>query len=489
MGIAERLPELASSQKPSSLAAALPFRVVVGSGGVNIEPLSELQKPDDRTLHFGPYGLGGTMRPEDSAEFQQRVVARHQLVPAVADGTRQTFEQLKTIYAYGVLCYDIFTVVHDHALLVFEQALRDRFIHFHRGAVTFAEPRTGREQQITADRYEQVLEFIAGHRRWQLRVGPGGGTVEFNGMLGGLWEWARRAGLVRGQRNRGTERALSNLRNFVAHPTSYHLITPADAANTIADLAEIINHLWGSATPGGRLYPAPTPRTTIALMWSKEGSEVRSVVMAGLPADLTADEDKLSAEDAAQEQDDWTYILVRGVANDWDLLHFDAQYETARFPSEWLWGPGSARDAIAWLRQNQPADDEVEILDRPFLIRFHDDLLYLPQSPGVAAGIPDDDRPGIWYLVRADSPLDAFNHLRQALAGGFGCTTEERCPQCPVEIISAGSWHETMDSLASTGLTVGKREVPDVRVPSRMGGIRCNRILGSGSWDIPDQCC
>ena len=212
-------------------------------------------------------------------------------------------------------------------------------------------------------------------------------------MLGGLWEWARRAGLVRGQRNRGTERALSNLRNFVAHPTSYHLITPADAANTIADLAEIINHLWGSATPGGRLYPAPTPRTTIALMWSKEGSEVRSVVMAGLPADLTADEDKLSAEDAAQEQDDWTYILVRGVANDWDLLHFDAQYETARFPSEWLWGPGSARDAIAWLRQNQPADDEVEILDRPFLIRFHDDLLYLPQSPGVAAGIPDDDRP------------------------------------------------------------------------------------------------
>ncbi len=66
------------------------------------------------------------MRPEDSAEFQQQVVARHELIPAVADGTRQTFEQLKTIYAYGVLCYDIFTVVHDHALLVFEQALRDR---------------------------------------------------------------------------------------------------------------------------------------------------------------------------------------------------------------------------------------------------------------------------------------------------------------------------------------------------------------------------
>jgi hypothetical protein len=62
-------------------------------------------------------------------------------------------------------------------------------------------------------------------------------------------------------------------------------------------------------------------------------------------------------------------------------------------------------------------------------------------------------------------------------------------PQCPVEIIGAGSWRETMDSLASTGLIVGKREIPDVRVPSRMGGIRCNRILRSGSWDVPDQCC
>lgn len=453
------------------------------------KPLSELQEPDERTLHFGPYGLGGMMRPEDSAEFQQQAVARHELVPTVADGTRQTFEQLKTIYAYGVLCYDLFTIVHDHALLVFEQALRDRFIDFHYGTVTFADPRTGQERQVTADRYEQVLKFIAGHRRWQLRVGPVGGTLAFNGTLGGLREWATRAGLLRGQRNRGTERALSNLRNFVAHPTSYHLTTPVDAADTIADLAEIINHLWGSATPGGRLYPAPTPRMTMALMWNKEGSEVRSAVVAGLPADLTADGDDPGEEGAAQEQDDWTYILVRGVADDWDLLHFDARYETARFPSEWLWGPGSARDALAWLRQNPPAGDEVDVLDRPFLIRYHDDLLYLPQNPGIAAGITDDEKPGIWYLVRADSPLDAFNHLRQALAGGFGCTTKERCPQCPAEVISAGSWQETMDNLASTGLAESKREVPDVRVPSRMGGIRCNRILRNGSWDIPDQCC
>lgn len=115
---------------------------------MDIQPLPELQKPDERTLRFSPYGLGGRMRPEDSAEFQQQVAARHELVPAVADGTRQSFEQLKTIYAYGVLCYDIFTVIHDHALLVFEQALRDRFIDFHHGKATFVDPRTNQEKEV-----------------------------------------------------------------------------------------------------------------------------------------------------------------------------------------------------------------------------------------------------------------------------------------------------------------------------------------------------
>jgi hypothetical protein len=430
---------------------------------VDIQPLSELQKPDERTLHFSPYGLGGTMRPEDSAEFQQQVVARHELVPAVADGTRQSFEQLKMIYAYGVLCYDIFTIVHDHALLVFEQALRDRFIEFHHGKVLFTDQRTGQEKEVTADRYDQVHEFVSRHRKWQLRIGQGQETIEFNGTLGGLREWARRVGLLRGQRNRGIERAISNLRNYVAHPTSYHLTTPVDAAAMIGDLAEIINHLWGSSTPGGRLYPAPTPRTIIALMWNRESSEVGSAVVADLPADLMTDEDSPEPADPGQQQDDWTHILVRGVAQDWDLLHFDAKYETARFPSEWLWGPGSAHEALAWLRKNHPTGDEVDILDRVFLIRFHDDLLYLPRSPQIAAGVGDDEKPGVWYLLRADSPVEAFNHLRQVLAGGFVCTPDGRCKHCPVETIGTGSWQEAMDMLTSSGLTVSRREVPDVR--------------------------
>ncbi len=445
-----------------------------------IKSLGELQEADDRTLHFNPVGLGGRMRPEDAAEFQQHVVARHDLVQEAADGTRQSYEQLRTIYSYGVLCYDIFTIVSDHALLVFEQALRDRFIAYYHGSVTFVNPSSGSEQ-IAADRYEQVYEYASRHRNWKLRVGDGPETIAFNGMLFGLRHWARKVGLLRGQRNRGIERAISNLRDLVAHPTSYHLTTPVDAATTISDLAEIINYLWGSPTPGGRLYPAPVRRTTVALMWNTQRGEVRSAVVeeaasghGGEPGDVEA------------EPDGWTYVLVRGVPHDWDLLHFDAKFETARYPSEWLWGPGSATDATAWLAGNQPPDDEVDILDRIFLVRYHSDLLDLPRSPDIAAGVTDDEKPGTWYLIRADSPTDAFSHLRQDLAGGHPpANTDGRCSVCPVEVVGSGTWQHAMDLLTAVGVTVRARAAPDLRVPSRMGWPRGNEIVGNGAWTIP----
>jgi hypothetical protein len=161
-------------------------------------------------------------------------------------------------------------------LLVFEQALRDRFIEFHQGTVTFRDPRSCQEQAVPAASYEQVAEFTRRYRGWKLRIGTGPEAIPFNGMLDGLRAWARDARLLRGQRNRAVEDAITKLRNHVAHPSSYHLTTPADAANTISDLAEIINHLWGSSTPGGRLYPAPIQRTTILIRWNTETGEIGS---------------------------------------------------------------------------------------------------------------------------------------------------------------------------------------------------------------------
>jgi hypothetical protein len=461
-----------------------------------IKSLAELREADKRTLPFSPVGLGGRMRPEDSAEFQQQVVARYELVDAVAEGTRQSFDQLREIFGYGVLCYDIFTVIHDHALLVFEQALRDRFIGYHQGTVTFVDPRAGTEKELAANRYEQIFEFVSRNRSWKLRVDPGPDTMAFNGTLGGLREWARRMGFLRGQRNRAVEEAIARLRNHVAHPSSYHLTTPVDAANTISDLAEIINHLWGSPKPGGRLYPAPVRRTIVHLTWNQETSEVMSGPAALGPVPAAQEHDGAEGKRQGtgreahgdQGQDSWTHLLVRGVAHDWDLLHFDARYQSGHYPAEWLWGPGCGHDAMAWLTREQPPGDEVDVLDRIFLLRYQEPLLYLPRNPDQAASVTAGEKPGTWHLIKADSPEHAFSHQRQALAGGLGCTRRGPCPRCPVHTIGAGSWPEAMNLLAGRGVQVNRRDVPDVRVPSRTTGApRCIRILGNGSWEIPAE--
>jgi hypothetical protein len=232
-----------------------------------IKTLAELQEADERSLMFNPVGLGGRMRPEDAAEYQQQVIARHEVAPGVAAGTRQSFEQLQEIYAQGVLCYPIYTMVAEHALLVIEQALRDRFMDFHQGTVTFIHGKTGEAIELPVKQYEQVHAFARTNRGYQVRIGDGPEKMPFNGMLSDLLAWARNLRLLRGQRNRFIEQALVRLRNHVAHPSGYNLTTPVDAANTVSDLAEIINHLWGSPTPGGRLYPEPVDREVVAVAW------------------------------------------------------------------------------------------------------------------------------------------------------------------------------------------------------------------------------
>ncbi len=84
---------------------------------MDIKSLEELREGDERTQRFAPLGLatGGLLRPEDAAVFQQEVISHADLVPAVAESTRATFERLRSLYAYGVLSYEVFTAVDDLA--------------------------------------------------------------------------------------------------------------------------------------------------------------------------------------------------------------------------------------------------------------------------------------------------------------------------------------------------------------------------------------
>lgn len=442
---------------------------------MEIKSLEELQRPDDRLLYFSPRRQAADI--EDAVRYHQELIDQLTLAEPVPEHVRMTFERLQTAYVYGALCYELYGLVYDQARLTLEYALRERFMAHHAGTVSFVD-RAGNPQKLKVASFEELFELLHENyrerlrkQRWQLVVGNGV-QLYFDAMLDSLLRWARAERLLFGQVNRRHEDLLKRMRNRAAHTASYKLVPPDNAVMALADLAEIINRLWGVDAPGGRLYPTPVRRTAVAVAWSQDGDLTYVIAADQLGSLPLPERDQLS-----------NFILVRGSRDD-ELFNFDALYEGMRTPAEWLWGPGSRRDAMAWLEQHQPDDDEVELLDRLFVARFHDSRLYLPQHPDVAAALDPCGQAGTWYLTKADSPIEVFNHLRQALAGGYECrwAPGKPCPACPVDMISAGPWSQIADDLAALGARMQPRSVPDVRVP---GGWPRWNVIEDGGWSIP----
>jgi hypothetical protein len=422
---------------------------------LNVKSLADLREPDVRTLRFGPMGLetGRLLRPESAAQYRQEIISRAALVPAVAKSTRGTFERLQSTYAYGVLSYEIFTVVDDLAQLVIEQALRDRFIEFHDGMVRFQDA-DGEFHEVAARTFEGLYDAIhSGNRlcrphKWRLPLRRTGQVIYFDGMLDSLLRWARGEGLLRGQRNRRREPLLKAFRNRVAHGSGDHLVTPVDTARDISDAAEIINQLWGSPTPGGRLFPAPIQREVQVVAWAP-GRVMTGPVGHDLPPDEFAD---------------WSCVLVQAVLGDERLDRYDAQYETTLYPCDLLWGPGTWPDASAWLSEQDREADEVETLDRLFVLQHHEERLYLPRNLDVATGLTEETRQGRWHLIRADFPDDALAHARGAILGQ--CQGAGPCEQCAAESVGIGTWQEAMELTATAGTSVTPCRPHDFRVPT-----------------------
>ncbi len=312
---------------------------------VEMAALDDLQAPDSRTLAFLPGGLGidVQMTPEGAADLWSRRMERLTLHDDVAEGTRKSFSDLRSAFPYGLLYYPIFTLVHDRALFVLEQALRDRFIDFHKAHKGGVVPLRvdGDMRPVAASRFSDVREAGRQRRRKVELVisGPDGNeeSLHFDAGLGKLLAWARRSGLLEGQRTRFVETAIKRLRDLVAHPEGYHLVTPVDAARTLSDLAEIINHLWRHDTPGGLLYPAPLDRQTIVLAWNNATGGSASMPALGLAQDVDWDE----YSDFAIVQSPWPMSD--------DLHESDSWFETTTAPVDYLWGPGTRADALAWL--------------------------------------------------------------------------------------------------------------------------------------------
>ena len=423
---------------------------------MDFSSLDDLRQADELTLRFTSFGFhtGGMLTPEAAAQYQQEVISRAELAAQVAEGTRGTFDRLRLLHSYGVLSYDMFTAAYDLANLVVEQALRDRFVEFYGDVVQF-EDAHGMVHPVSASTFDALFEEMHAegrlHRpeRWRLRL-RAGGIIYFDGMLDSLLRWARSEGLLRGQRNRQLDPVLKKLRNFVAHGGGHHRVMPVDSARAISDAAEIINHLWGFPTPGGRLYPAPIRRVVQVVAWNASGSVISGP--AGLPPD--------------PRFEDWTYVIVRAVLHDEGLSQLDALFETTTYPCDVLWGPGSCEDAAAWLEQEKPVEDEVDVLDRLFLVQSYQGRLCLPRSPAVAAGLEEEERMGTWQLIQADYPADALRHAR-AIATGQCPPGDGPCRNCPAETVGNGTWQEMIDLAIETGDSpILPQRPPDVRVPS-----------------------
>jgi hypothetical protein len=265
---------------------------------------------------------------------------------------------------------------------------------------------------------------------------------------------------------------------------------PVNSARAIGDVVEVVNQLWGAATPGGHLYPAPIRREVQIVGWSPRGDIVAGLAgpvpveqALGPQAEVgyvTAD---VPGDDPA---DDWTWILVRAVPHDEGLMRFDSLFEVTEYPCDLLWGPGSAVDAATWAERERPLGDSVDVLDRLFLVQYRGDRLYLPRRPEIALGLADSERAGTWSLICADNAIAAFAHARNVVMGGTGCSRRGPCQQCAAETLRRGTWREVADTLDVQCPHCQPLTAPDARVTSAFRWPRHQQILGPGNWTLGD---
>ncbi len=382
--------------------------------------LRELRTPDEATLAFNSFGLGGRLQPEDAADFQAATIARAVLAENVPDDVRDNFERARKLHLYGVLEYEFFTAAGDYALLVLEGALRARFLAFYSDGIPLV--RGEADELLCASTFEDVLAA----RRARLR-GADGTTHRLPLSADALLAWARREQLLAGTRAKIIEGVLSERRNHAAHPVGHRINMPVDSARTLRDVAETINKLWGHDTPGGRLFPGPVARQPRVAAVEPEGNGGCEMRLEQVPE---ADECERAYNYAVflAFGDDRLIAPGRGGIG---FTHRPG-FQTTRFPCEMIW-QGSWEELREAIEQGvfSGLDDSIDHLDRLFLIRVGQGQIDLARSPADLLALEEQPR-GQWYAVTADAPLDAWVHVRDHEPDVAGGT--DFCPECCVQI-------------------------------------------------------
>ena len=434
--------------------------------------LDALCTPDPTSLKTAPLTFPGPWTdPKVAARSHQLAIARVVLVDAVPESTRKLFARVRSIYTYGIFSYELFTVAADMSWLVLDHALGERFVSFYDGNIPLVRSSSGERRTLHAPNFQAIYGTLNKWSRgrpnadpWCVELRSTGQPRRVSPSMRGLFNWARAEQLLHGQRNRLLEAIFPKFRVSAAHP-GYHLRTPGSAARALNDVADLINHLWGRTVPGGRLYSAPVGRDVLVIGWSGTDSVVE---IPGTTFMLqTPTHSPVGPSDS--------YIVIRGVRFDDRFYEYDASWESTAYPTEFLFGPADAAGVRSWLTANEPQPDSIEFLDRLFAMRTHEGRVSLPRRPEVVLGLPGTRRAGTWWLVRADHPLDAFNHVRH-LNAGTSCEPGSE-HGCLIEQVFTGTFEALEEELAKLGITEAEplnitrlpgRDwlAPDVETPS-----------------------
>ena len=188
-------------------------------------PLRELQMPDEATLAFNSFGLGGRLEPEDAAEFQAATIA----LAVLADNCKTCAITSSATQAAPIrlLEYEFFTAAGDYALLVLEGALRVRFLAFYSDGIPLV-----RAEDRGPAACERRSRTCSKHAAPRLR-GADGTTHRLPLGADALLSWARREQLLAGTRAKIIEGLLSERRNHAAHPVGHTINMPVDSARTL----------------------------------------------------------------------------------------------------------------------------------------------------------------------------------------------------------------------------------------------------------------
>ncbi|QXC60551.1 hypothetical protein KSP35_19855 [Aquihabitans sp. G128] len=415
---------------------------------MKIKSLDELRAIDERSQRSTPWGfaMDGMMNEADAVRVHQDQVAWPELVGDVPSATVAAMNRVRLTFAYGVLDYDLFTVAETLSRFVLELALRERFVAFADGHLTFVDV----DGTVVVDpviTYGDVVALV-GHqpkrgKGW--KVEQAGIEPKFNGSLSALRQWARSNGLLRGQANRVKESALLGLRHEAAHPTGSWTGGPSGIAESIRHTGELINQLWGSPTPGGKHYPAPVLQRPTIIACTDGGRSTMSV------ESFLADQSDVQG----------ATCVVFGLC-DQDTPEFcHTWFDQTVLPSRYLFGPATVEETVEWLVRNRPAECHVDTLDRLFI-----DVVGSDEWPLRLETLTPTERDlgdATFRVILADSPWDARALARETDHPDDAATPEpNRPPRADpkerAQLIATGTWGSVRQLVAD--------DAPHAGIPS-----------------------